>query len=255
MKGNRSWRAVRRAPLQSGHYRALAGMVLSYPHFWQCLYRFLTGGGRYPYRCRIRTPLGEVAPLLRTSHDLSTVNEIFCRRDYEASSTLRVAVDVGANIGIASLYFLTRNDSARVYAFEPNPANIPQLRENLRGYEDRLSLEQVALHVRDGAAAFSVEPTGRYGRIADSAGSSTIAVTCREINDALREVIAREGEIDMLKIDTEGTELELVETLAGDVLDATATICYETTSPQPCHLDRYRHTYSTQTNRLQRLRS
>lgn len=255
MKGNRSWRAVFRAPLHAGHYRALAGMVVCYPQFLQCLYRFLSGGGRYPYRCRVRTPLGEVNPLLRTSHDLSTVNEIFCRRDYEATAELRVAVDVGANIGIASLYFLTRNGSARVYAFEPNPANIPQLRENLTGYEDRVSLQQVALHVCDGAVAFRVEPTGRYGYITGAASGDTITVRCREINEALREVIAREGEIDVLKIDTEGTERELVEALHGDVLAAIATIYYETTSPQPCHLDRYRHSYSTQTNRLQRLHS
>jgi hypothetical protein len=83
--------------------------------------RYLTARGEYPYVCRVRTPSGTIAPTLYSSHDILTVNEIFCRGDYRYGPDLRVAVDVGANIGISALYFLTRNSGARVYAFEPDP--------------------------------------------------------------------------------------------------------------------------------------
>ncbi|MHB1469529.1 MAG: FkbM family methyltransferase [Solirubrobacteraceae bacterium] len=262
MKGNRSWRAVVRAPLQRGHYRALLGMARRYPRFWANLYRFLTARGAYPYSCRVRTPSGEVSVRLHSSHDLSTVNEIFCREDYAAPHGLRVAVDVGANIGIASLYFLTRNTSSRVYAFEPNPANIARLRENLAGYEERYVLHECAIGLRRGPVAFEVEPTGRYGSIAapdggESTGKASggvLTVECEEINAVVREILAQEGEIDILKVDTEGMEAELVASLEPGLLDAIALICYETNASAPRHLDRYRHSYSTQTNRLERIR-
>jgi FkbM family methyltransferase len=42
-----------------------------------------------------------------------------------------IIVDAGANIGAASLYFLTRFPKARVVAVEPDPGNAAILRENL----------------------------------------------------------------------------------------------------------------------------
>jgi FkbM family methyltransferase len=247
--GNRSTRAVVRAPFQPAHYRALVGMALRYPNPFENLQRFLTAGGDYPYRCRVRTPIGEVGPMLYSSHDMSTVNEVFCRQDYRAGSDLRVAVDIGANIGIASLYFLTRNTASRSYAFEPDPKNVARLRDNLAAYDDRFVLEEVALGVADGEVRFGTEPTGRYGRISDSYGDG-ITVRLRAINDVLESVLEREPVIDVLKIDTEGSEEQLVAALAADVLDRIRVVYYETDEPAPLHSDRFTHRFECQTNRL-----
>ncbi len=86
------------------------------------LWRFASHQGRYPHAVEVRTPTGPVTVQLDSSHDLSTLNEIFARRDCAAGTNLQVAVDVGANIGIASLYFLSRNHSSRVYCVEADPA-------------------------------------------------------------------------------------------------------------------------------------
>lgn len=43
-----------------------------------------------------------------------------------------LVLDVGANIGLASLHFLTRYPRGRVVAIEPNPAAVALLSENLR---------------------------------------------------------------------------------------------------------------------------
>lgn len=251
---------ILKAPFQLGHYRALWGMVRRYPDFLDNLYRFVTARGSYPYRCRVRTPVGTVAPTLFSSHDIFTVNEIFCREDYTADARLRVAVDLGSNIGISALYFLTRNTGSHVYLYEPNPENARRLRVNLAGYESRYELSEIAVSLVDGNAVFATESTGRYGTLdldrAVSYGDPTASITVRTrtLNAVLAEVFDREGHIDILKVDTEGTEADLVASIEPRYLSRIDTICYETDKPMALHDDLFRFHYSCQTNRLTRRR-
>jgi FkbM family methyltransferase len=146
-----------------------------------------------------------------------TVNEIFCRNDYPASSDLRVVVDLGSNIGISALYFLSRNDESRCYLFEPDPKNIPRLHDQLHGFNGRYYLSECAVADRDGLVAFGVEDTGRYGGIGIDTGKS-ITVTCQNINSVLEEIIGKEGIVDVLKIDIEGVEITVVKAIREDLL-------------------------------------
>ena len=250
--GGRAASRVLRAPLEPGHWRALAGMGRVYPpaDLPATLWRFATHRGRYPHTVEVSTPTGPVTVALDSSHDLSTVNEIFARRDYAASTNLRIAVDVGANIGIASLYFLTRNQSSRVYCVEPDPKNLARLRATLAPYEGRWSVQEVAADVVDGEAEFFVEPTGRYGGLIKHWQSESIRVPTRRLTTMLDEVLEREEQIDVLKVDTEGSEEELIGAIRPDQLDRIHTIYYETDGPEPMHTDRYEHRFSLQTNAL-----
>ena len=223
-------------------------MALRYPTFAENFRRYLTSWGDYPYRCRIRTPLGEVAPTLFSSDDMRTVNEIFCRGDYACDGHVKVVVDVGANIGISALYFLTRNPNCYVYCYEPNPTNVERLRENLSAYTARFSIEQAAIWTHDGEVQFTTEPTGRYGRVGGGAGTLTVA--CREINSVLDEAVAREGRIDVLKIDTEGSEEPLVRSIRRDLLARIDTLFYESVRPMPLHTEMFRHRRQSDVNRL-----
>jgi FkbM family methyltransferase len=249
---------VLRAPLQRGHYRALAGMVRTYPDPVRNARRYVSGWGEYPYRCRLRTPSGTIAPTLYSRHDMLTINEVFCREDYRLAGDLRVAVDIGSNIGLSALYFLTRSPAARVYVFEPDPRNVERLRANLAGYEDRYSLQAVAVAHSDGEAAFGTEPSGRYGLLTPAPGTGhplfppteQIRVRTRAMNDVLGEVLAREHRIDVLKVDTEGMEVELVASIRDSLLDRIASIIYESAKPERLHESRYEFSFACLTNRL-----
>jgi FkbM family methyltransferase len=175
----------------------------------------------------VRTPIGVVAPVTYSHHDIFTVQEVFGREDYRADGGLRVAVDIGSNIGISALYFLTRNLDARCYLYEPVPRNVERLRENLAGFANRYALEEVAVAADGGTVAFTVEPYGRYGGIGVP-GEQHIAVTCRGVADVLDDVLEREGTIDLLKIDTEGAERETLKAIRSDQLARIDTICFET---------------------------
>jgi FkbM family methyltransferase len=253
--GHRSARAVVLAPFRVEHYAALVGMVRRFPAFRDSVHRYLTAKGDYPYCCRVRTPSGIVAPTLFSSHDISTVVEVFCREDYRVNADLEVAVDVGANIGISALYFLSRNSSSRVYLFEPDPKNVERLKLNLKDYDGRYEVEQVAVALADGEGTFASEPSGRYGTLLIDQPSyweqTLISVRTRAVNSILEDVLTHEKRIDILKVDTEGTEEELVAAIRPELLDRIATIVYELDGrPAPLHEGRYRAHRRAQTLRL-----
>ena len=225
-------------------------MARRYPAFADVLKRYLFGGGDYPYACRVRTPMGIVAPLTYTHHDIFTVQEVFGREDYRAGRDLRVAVDIGSNIGISALYFLTRNGEARCYLYEPVPRNVERLRSNLTAYEDRYDLQDIAVAADGGTVAFTVEPFGRYGGIG-VIGDQHIDVTCRAIAEVLDEVLAHEDRIDLLKIDTEGAEAATVGAIRPDQLRHIDTICFETSTPYNPDPAQFAMHFASDTCRLQ----
>jgi FkbM family methyltransferase len=216
MFGNRNVKQTLSALVQRQHYIALFNMARIYPDFGDNLLRYLTGRGDYPYDIEVRTPLGMIRPRLYTHHDLLTVNEIFCRLDYAAEESIRTVVDLGSNIGISALYFLTRNRESKCYLYEPDERNIERLKKNLAGYEGRYNLVQAAVSYESGKLEFGVEPTGRYGGIGVKTGK-TITVDCLNISDVLRGVLQEAERIDILKIDTEGVEIRSVEAIAPEL--------------------------------------
>jgi FkbM family methyltransferase len=184
--------------------------------------------GRYPYRCRIRTPAGEIAPTLYSPDDMITVNEVFCVGVYPVPPDASVIVDFGANIGISALYFLTEARHSRVHLFEPNPRLSERLRDNLTGFADRVAISEVAVSTHDGATSFGVEPTGRYGGIGVPWASELIEVPSRSADSVLRQILRDDGRIDVLKIDVEATEVEILRSLAPDVVNSIGMIHVET---------------------------
>ena len=249
MLGGRSLDLVKRSVLEPQQYAALVKMARVYPAAPRILKRYFLGGGSYPYTCRVRTPTGTAEATLYSHHDVWTVNEVFCREDYRAGSEVRTVVDVGSNIGISALYFLTRGDVARCYLYEPVPRNVERLRLNLRRYEHRFVLHELAVADRNGQADFTVEPTGRYGGL-NATGSKRIRVGCRRISAVLDDVLDAEGSIDILKLDTEGTERATVAAIEARQLARIGTILYETSEPWNPDPGRFAMSFACETCRL-----
>lgn len=208
---------VAKEVLSGRNYAALWRMWRLYPRSLENLGRYFLGRGEYPYNCEVRTPAGLVAPTLYSTHDMWTMNEVFCREDYAADPRARVVVDIGSNIGISALFFLTRNPSSRCWLFEPVPRNVERLRRNLSGYEGRFEVREVAVADAGGRVEFGLEDSGRYGGIGVETGRS-MEVACVGINDVLEEVLHSAPAVDVLKIDTEGTELEIIRAIRPELL-------------------------------------
>ena len=140
--------------------------------------------------------------------DLAAFHAIFGRRQQAVDLGFdpRLIVDLGANVGYASVDFALRYPEARVVAVEPEPSNVEVLRRNVAG----LPVEVVEAAVWPRAAILELEEAeiGHVGfRVREGTSSrhgvSTVTIPM---------LMEREGSnvIDLLKIDIEGSELELL---------------------------------------------
>jgi FkbM family methyltransferase len=210
--GQRNFGSGIKAFFESRHYVALLNMIWLYPDFWEALKRYISDSGPYPYDISIRTPIGVISPRIYNYYNMRTVNEIFCRGDYHSGRHLNVVVDIGSNLGISALYFLTRNKQCRCYLFEPLADNAEKLRYNLRGFEGRYFLEQKAVSDSRGVRNFGIEFSGARGGLDLETGRS-IMVPCVHINDILADILGKEEYIDILKIDIEKGEIGLIKAI------------------------------------------
>jgi FkbM family methyltransferase len=207
--GGRNLRTLVGALVQTRHYVAAANMFRVYARPGDAVRRYLFRRGEYPTTLRLRTPLGALDLTIYSHHDVLTVNEIVCRKDYPADEHDRVVVDFGSNIGISAAWFLTRGREAFTYLFEPLPANLARLRRNLAPFEGRFAVAELAVGLETATVDFGFEDSGRYGGVGAHTGRS-MRVECRDSNEVLTSVLERHHRIDILKIDIETMERELV---------------------------------------------
>lgn len=211
------------------HYLAVARTFRVHQNPVDALSRYLVNRGRYPWTPTVRTPLGPVHPTIYSQQDVFTLNEIFCRYDY-GSGGPRIVVDLGANIGLASLFFLTRRADSVVYASEPVQRNLDRLRINLDPFVGRFHVDERAVSTRSGQADFLVEETGRLGGLSefsDGREGDTITVDCVPIAELIGGILEREGRVDLVKIDTEGNEKVLVDAIPSGMRSSIGAIVWE----------------------------
>jgi len=226
MFAGRNKNQILKAFFQKQHYIALFNMIRNCSRFFDNFKRYLLGKGRYPYNISIKTPKKIVKPTIFSYHDMLTVNEVFFRIDYPADENIDVILDIGSNIGITALYFLTRNDKSRCYLFEPDNRNIKKLLDNLSNYKNRYYLFKKAVSHKKGILDFGIEETGRYGGIGVNQKES-IKVDSLNINDVLSDVFSKEERVDILKIDIEGLEEETISSIKPEYLNKIKRIYFE----------------------------
>jgi FkbM family methyltransferase len=198
------------ALFQPRHHVAARNMLSTYRNPSDAFARYILGLGSYPAQIALNTPAGSLTLTAYSYDDILTVNEIFCRLDYPGNNDDRVIVDFGSNIGLSAAFFLSRNPDCFAYLYEPLPANVGRLRQNLHCFHGRYTLEEVAVGHTDGLVEFGWEPTGRYGGVGVRTGRY-LSVACRDSNQILAEAIARHGMVDVLKIDIEGLEKDVTQ--------------------------------------------
>jgi len=217
------------AVTQKKHWQALARTPRVHDRPGEALKRYVFNTGDYPWTPSLRTPTGRISISTYGPQDVRTINEIFCRQDYGPGGQ-KVVVDLGANIGIASLFFATRSQETRIYASEPVPRNLERLTRNTVRFEDRITIDSRAVAPSSGTASFVIEDTGRLGGLTQWSArptDNTIDVECVSVADLLEDILTKEGRIGLVKVDTEGSEAAIIDAIPAEQLDRIDAIVWE----------------------------
>jgi FkbM family methyltransferase len=170
----------------------------------------------------------------RASSDILVFCEVFIHSGYRAIRDERaeVILDLGANVGYASSYFLTRYQNARVIAVEPDPENFELLQRNLRPYGERARAVQGVVWPRSASLALRGGPGGAASwavqveeRTRDDAGATIEAYTMQELMKLAGE------RVSIVKMDIEGAEVLLFGDDPGwlDAIDSLAVELHDNT--------------------------
>jgi len=141
-------------------------------------------------------------------------NEIFIINEYYfvTENDSPYIIDCGSNIGMSILYFKMLYPYSRILAFEPGEETYFCLEENVKNN----GLNSVAIHK---AALFNKEGTIDFYYDQDNVGSLVMSTKQNRMPNQRRSVEASilskyiDEEVDFLKIDIEGAELEVIEEL------------------------------------------
>ena len=156
--------------------------------------------------------------------DIYSIHEVWFVATYAFPQQLRTGliIDLGANIGIASLWLAAQYGATKVIAVEPSASNAELIRENFTNNRIAGHIIEAAVANEDGEAVFYEVASSTNGRIeADATGKEsppdgvTSIRNVRTVSMAtVLESVPPGVRIDLLKVDIEGGERSL---FCGDV--------------------------------------
>jgi len=163
----------------------------------------------YPFRLRLRR--GEEI-LLEELSDLKAFWQVFLRRVYRVEATDETILDLGANIGIFTLYAARWAPRTRVISLEPFPSTFRRLLAAVR--EHHLEFRVSCLnYAATGAAGVRVMPNFSVSSQQRALASPANPKPGTEVVGKTLEAILDENslwEVDLMKIDIEGSEYEVL---------------------------------------------
>lgn len=175
--------------------------------------------------------LEQPVQLRNGTSDFAVFSQVFLMRQYDLPivPTAEFIVDAGANVGLASLYFLWRNPRARVVSIEPDAENFAIARENLAAFAHRCQLIHGALWSESRTLVLS-RGTFRDGRHWASQTLPDETASSERVRAYTVDEVASEAafeRIDLLKIDIEGAELQVFRDGPTDFLARTRCCAVE----------------------------
>jgi FkbM family methyltransferase len=147
--------------------------------------------------------------------DMQSLREVWMDDSYRLPFDVapKVLVDLGANIGLTTVWLAHRYGCTAIVAVEPSPENARIARINLELNNIHAEVVEAAVGDHDGTVYFQDDQDSNLGRVA-STGRPVRQVSMRTV----LEQLPAGAEVDLVKMDIEGGE--------GPLLDAKADLAW-----------------------------
>jgi FkbM family methyltransferase len=161
--------------------------------------------------------------------DWTVLRGVWLHHDYfhPLISRCQRILDVGANIGMTSVWFKGLNPEATLACVEPDPRNLPLLRLNLAENRIDARVFECAVATHTGRAQLGIEMNGGWSSLENAklhAHTQFVEVETRRIPEILDDL--GWTHVDLLKLDIEGLENDILAD-GGDWLSRVVLIVFE----------------------------
>lgn len=171
-----------------------------------------------------------VSIFVESPEEIFIISEVFVEYDYNFTSTQNcVVIDIGANIGISSLFFSTLPFVEKIYSFEPVPETYQQAKKNLSLNESINKVVQInnfGLGKNNKSEVFIFNKdmkgnTGVRGLLSPSYAANLntfveVEVAIRDTSEIISQIKNENlGKKIVVKMDCEGAEYEIFENLTN----------------------------------------
>ncbi len=196
------------------------GVAISWAHLhYQTIHRAVFWDGR------------EIRNVGNRGGFADTVVEIWGLQEYTADGFYApkngdVILDIGANIGLFSIWVARQAPQARVHAYEPVAENYETLQANLAGWSHSVQMHQAAVGATNGV-----------GMMLDGGARSLdhkLTMSATETGGAVRVITLDQAvdavggkTIDLLKVDIEGAEADMLAAASSSTLRRIRRIALE----------------------------
>lgn len=158
---------------------------------------------------RIRLKNSTVLNYRRNRGDLQSIREIWLEQHYRLPDWVanrNTLIDLGANIGMTTLWLAHTYGFSDIVVVEPDQSNLKVLKSNLEKNKVNARLVNAAVGPSDGEICFAIDTCSNQGRINED-GVSVPMVSMATLIDEFGD-----KPIDLIKMDIEGGEEFLVST-------------------------------------------
>ncbi len=170
------------------------------------------------------------------------VKEIFEQNEYNIlphrshSEPLQI-FDIGANVGLFAVYMKMRYPESNIYCFEPAPDSMALCQVNTRPFKG-ITFHPYGLYNREKEEILHLHPnnTGMNSiKIYSEENTNTTSIRLKDAGTEFDQMGIKH--LDVLKIDTEGCEIEILESFGHRLADIDYVLVEYHSEPDRRHID------------------
>jgi FkbM family methyltransferase len=172
----------------------------------------------------------KLSVLISSDADESVFHEIFTERDYQKiepqiKNAQTLIVDIGAHIGLFSLYASALNPNVKILSCEPEEENFKNLKENLKqNHIQNVTPKNLAVAGKEGTATLYIsEDSHNHSLDKNAKGIQSVPDDNHHLSQkvqttTLEKILRDYTTCDLVKMDCEGAEFEIVASTSPETL-------------------------------------